>query len=391
MKSYFNISLFVFLACCSSKENKIQKLKIIPVTFTIDDIYKEKLVTDFVFDTYEQNLDSIKKEGRKIFLEGIDAFKNKKDPHEAIKLFKKSILQYPDSKTYYELGNALMDINFYSQAIEAYDIAIKLGVQPSAKLYLNAYQAKEKADFISKDRLEGEFNYFANHYLIEGFKKGVLDSISILQLHNYKILAEKPYFKELVNKYINQNKSSNELIVFSNNFPEKLSGFKKDENQVDFYSRENTINYDYSKFIPEMENVEFGRDVSHDFFYEAKVAQTTNYVALIYSSVGYSGEFMSPVQTVISTFDLSGNIISKKTFACSCTFDNIKTGEIIENKIVVKEQKRMWEKPITETRFEENKVIGYELIQTIEYEINEKGEILEKHLEDSNSLSASTK
>src|SRR4051812_39733379 len=97
---------FTLIGCSETGTEKILKVK--QHTLTADTMYNSNIVTDVVFDREELNTDSIQNIGRELFLKGIDLYKNKKQTGAAIVKLKASILVFPEAKTYYELGNALM-------------------------------------------------------------------------------------------------------------------------------------------------------------------------------------------------------------------------------------------------------------------------------------------
>src|SRR3954463_16583419 len=105
--SLFALSCFTILIGCTGTETKyVAKVKLLKLGK--DDIYNKEMVYDVIFDSQELKLDSLRNKSRQLFLQGVDKYKNKKDATGAIDMFKQSILIFPDPKTYYELGNALV-------------------------------------------------------------------------------------------------------------------------------------------------------------------------------------------------------------------------------------------------------------------------------------------
>jgi len=85
----------------------------------------------------------------KEFLKGIDIYRNKKNAKGSIDKFIQSILLQPQAKSYYELGNALLDTRKVKDAIRAYDMAELLDYKPLSKLLYNkacAYSISENID-----------------------------------------------------------------------------------------------------------------------------------------------------------------------------------------------------------------------------------------------------
>ena len=167
------------------------------------------------------------------------------------------------------------------------------------------------------------------------------------------------------------------LVIYKRSFPPVTSTFSISTEKIGKMEGLESISYDFAKFIPEMENTEFGREVSHDYFYVARVAESSFYTALIYSSVNFYGEEMQPIHTTLVTYSSNGEIISRKMVSCQCSAEKIKTVDIDGNNILIKDYKRIWDKPIDKVSFEKNSVKELHLLATAEYEIDESGVITE--------------
>jgi tetratricopeptide (TPR) repeat protein len=132
-------SLMAGMSSCSSSK---EKEKVVAVqSLSEKDIYNIDVVDAFVPTVH----DTVREASRKVFLTGIDLFRNKKNPDKAVSEFKKAILMCPDAKSYYELGNALMDITNYKEAIDAYHMAEKLNYNPISKVMYNLACAYSRA------------------------------------------------------------------------------------------------------------------------------------------------------------------------------------------------------------------------------------------------------
>ena len=95
-------------------------------------------------------------DANRLFMEGLDRYKNKKDPQGAIPLFVESICKNPASRSYYELGNVYMDTKDYKSSILCYQMAEKLGYEPFSKVLYNlacAHSMSEDYD-MAADYLE---------------------------------------------------------------------------------------------------------------------------------------------------------------------------------------------------------------------------------------------
>lgn len=147
---------------------------------------------------------------------------------------------------------------------------------------------------------------------------------------------------------------------------------------ADMRDYKQSISYDFVSFIPEMQNSNFGRDVSHDFIYVGRLAQTPAYTAVLYTSMSYYGEYMQPVHTKLVTYDNAGTIISGIILAGQLSAEKVKSGRIDHDKIYITDYKRIWHQPIDKVAFEENTVLKYEVIAKAVYRLAENGKIVEE-------------
>jgi hypothetical protein len=372
---------FALVVSCSPQ--KEYKLKIKPLTLKKSDIYNYQAVRDVLFDAEEVGLDSLKDKSRDLFLKGVDSYKNKKDLYAAISHFKKSILILPDAKTYYELGNALMDLKadkeMLNESIEAYDIAQKLNFQPEAKIdYRKAgiYNIL-RTNFPSS---ETSYEYSAVYYLKEAIEKGLLDTNAIKKDPLVSSITAAKEYKTMVRKLSNTAVAASPFELFKKAFPEARDKFFISANEVEMKDYKESVSYDFARFIPEMENVSFGRDVSHDFYYVANMGGNENYSAFIYTSESFYGEVMQPVHTVLATYDLNGEVISRKLISCQCSAENVREASVEGNKIVLKDFKRVWQYPVDQVSFDKNKIKAFELVAEAKYKIEDDGKIVEDEI-----------
>jgi len=369
----------VFLAGCSPEKNYVLRVK--PQQLTEPEIYNRDLVYDVVFDAQELQMDSLRNKSRQLFLKGMDQYANKKDAAGAIKLFKQSILIFPDAKTYYELGNALLDAgnakDNYASAISAYGVAEKLGFKPEPMIDYKT--AVAFAMMRKTDPNTSIYNVTGN--LESAFKKGFLDTAllyadpalaSVIRTEEFKSM-----YMQLDLEKISKNAAGNLFALYRASFQEYRQPFEITFDNVDQQEHRQSISYGFAGFIPEMENVSFGRDVSHDFFYVGKVAETPAYTAVLYSSISFWGELMQPVTTKLVTYDPAGNIIAAKIFAGQFSAEKIKVGKIENNEITLQDYKRIWKEPIDKVPFDENKVEKYELVAKATFRLTETGDIVE--------------
>ena len=378
MKKIFALgSLALFLACNGSQEQVKQKDNVARATLMPADVYNADKVYDFVFANEELNTDSLRSASKKEFLKAIDLFRNKKQASASIVHFKSAAMTFPDAKTYYELANALLENKNHDESLQAYTVAERLDYSPASNLYFNMACAHAM-----KNASDPNYGYHeALRHLELAAKHGYRDAKRVQEEPMLASVRDNEEYNGLiVEHFVNkENKQSVMFSMFVKGFPEVKLPFEMKKKGIE-YSYENrwsSIGYDYVAFVPEMENTDFGRDVSNEFFYVGKVKHTDKYVAVLYNSVEYIAEGMTPVYTYLVTYNPEGNRISQKLFSCNCSAEKFKLGSIDESGITVNEYKRTLEHPITEVRLEDNKVLKEEIVATTQYVFDESGDIKE--------------
>ena len=377
------ISLVILSSCSEPTKEYILKVKLNKLT--INDIYNYNLIQDVLFDSEELNLDSIQGKSREAFLKGVDEYKNKKNPAGAIALFKKSILNFPDGKTYYELGNALMEFkknkSYLEEAIKAYEIAEELNIKPIYAVYYKIACAKNMIGLLDQPVDEDDYKYYVVSYLRRAFHSGFDDTLSIEKDERINSIVETIYYKSLLRELKAENKKGDKnglFELYKAAYPVQMDGFEITLNDVAEYRNKESISYDFADFVPEMQNTEFGREVSNDFFYVAMVQQTPAYSALIYTSMSFwsdNEDGLMPTLSSLVTYDPMGTIIDRKLIACQCSAEKIKTAKISGNKVYVEDFKRVWKQPIDAVPFDENQISKHESLAKLTYEIHEDGTI----------------
>jgi tetratricopeptide (TPR) repeat protein len=392
LKNPLCIALLMFCLGCSQDSKKNYVLKVKLHQLTPEDMYDEDLVYDVIFDGQEQDLDSLKTKSRQLFLQGVDLYKNKNNPFASISLFKQSIMVFPDAKTYYELGNALIDAKKggkgYEEAILAYEVAEKLQFQPLSMIMYNKAVAQYQHSVLKDDKelLDG-----ALYTLGQAISSGFSDTLFISKDKRIEGITNTPGYRTILTG-LRMNSQSNKQLSFFDQFRGSFAaGAQPFEIPVDKVAMEdykNSISYDFAEFVPEMENSEFGRSVSHDYFYVTRVAENPAYTALVYTSTSFEGEYMQPVLTRLVTYDNNGKIIASKLFSCQCSAEKVKMGKIEDNVITVEDYKRTWKKPIDEVSFDENEVDKFELIAKAKFRIDDSGNIVEESVPENYSDSS---
>src|SRR5688572_1780789 len=187
MKAFSLLCLLFLLGACSEPEkNYVVKVKLRHLS--AKDIYDKDLVYDVIFDAEEQNADSLKLRSRQLFLQGIDQLKNKKRPAKAKLLFISSILTFPEAKTYYELGNAMLELKFDAgDAYKAFEVARHLDFRPAGNTYYG--QA------IASTELQEQKDYVFN-ILSTAFENGFTDTLKLFREPRLRHVVQSKEFKK---------------------------------------------------------------------------------------------------------------------------------------------------------------------------------------------------
>ncbi|MBO9698679.1 MAG: hypothetical protein J7604_00650 [Sporocytophaga sp.] len=375
-----NIAAACFLALAvSCSPQKEYKLKIKPLTLKKSEIYEYNVVRDVLFDAEEVGLDSLKDKSRDLFLKGVDYYRNKKEFASAVRHFKTSILILPDAKTYYELGNVLLDFRadkeMLEESIKAFRLAENLNFEPKAKISYKiacVYNALRSNFSTSESSYESSMVF----HLREVIEKGLMDTNAIKKDPLINSITSTSEYKEMIQRLSSTTIAASSFDLFKKAFPAQTDKFFISANDVEMKDYKESVSYDFVQFVPEMENVSFGRDVSHDFYYVANMGGNENYSAFIYTSESFYGEDMQPVHTVLATYDKEGEIISRKLISCQCSAENVREAAVEGNKIVMKDFKRKWQYPVDEVSFDKNKIKSFELVAEAKYKITEDGKIV---------------
>lgn len=311
-------------------------------------------------------------ESNKLFLKALDAYKNKKKFDEAEKGFIASILRYPTAKGYYELGNVYMDQKQYDNALLAYRMAENLNFEPFSKLLFNiacVYSCKK----------DGEQS---GRYLEYAVQAGYLNIDNIEKDTDLAFLREEmPYYYRTHLKRAMNGVSNAEQIYylqFKKRFPlVKVPLTIKETVSKTHFDMENAISYEYEKFIPEMRDEKFSREVSKGFYYYAKLVETANYTAVVYI---IRDEFMgeqAPLTYALVTFDGQGKIIDRLIVAGRENLtEELRTCTINSKlEITIDLFETKFEKDPESEGYYDNPIVSKSKVGTEQFKINTNGTI----------------
>ena len=317
--------------------------------------------------------------GKQLFLEAIDLLKNKKDAQGSIVLFEKSLRFYPTNKSFYELGNALLEANKDSMAYYAFDMAEKLNYNPlSYVLYKKACALAASAGENDYDQQQKAMNYLKN-----AIENGFTDRQKIYGEPKLAILRTNQNLDNVYNEAMSGNGDPATILWdgFSTSFKQCSFPLTINMESMKQIKQPLAIGYDYEKFVSEMRDYKFSREVGNEFFYYAKVAATPVYETVIYGSRSYeTGENMpyTPTQFYIASYDKKGKLIDKTILAGQEAYDQPFNVAALQANLnfEVKTYKNTWEKPLTAEGFANNSIVKSDLVNTTNYKISPDGKFV---------------
>lgn len=300
---YISLSIIALsLLSCDQQSKPVKQNPEEQLTETT--MYDTKRVRSYLAGTEDQH-----KGADKIFLEAIDVYRNQKNPGASIALFKKSILLWPQGKAYYELGNAFLDLRGMKllEAVEAYRLAHMLDYKPVSKLLYNtacAYALLNNHDS-------------AFHYLVSAIEFGYTNTEHIYRDKDLASLREESYaFEAHITAALSGASDPDKLMwtqftrEFGNTeFPLVLDAkfVKKIEDK--------TISFEFERFIPEMRDLKFSRDVGRLFFYAGKIREGNDYKTLLYAVRDVMLDMDAPPYYYLVSYNNSGKLIDKVMIA----------------------------------------------------------------------------
>ncbi|MFK7784909.1 MAG: tetratricopeptide repeat protein [Crocinitomicaceae bacterium] len=363
------VLVLVLIASCGEPSeviNTIKQQKRIDIELGESDLFETTKILAFL----ENDVKFIE-EANKLYLNGLDAFKNKKDLDSANYYLRQSIIKEPSGKAYYELGNVFMSQEKYDKALNAYDLAENLDYQPISKILYNKsclYSLQKNVE------MSGQYLEYA---LQAGYNN--LDHIN--KDEDLAELRESQLFKPAVEKGVRGMSNAKNLfwLQFKKLFP-KYPFPHTIQSQLDekIMAEKQYISYDFEKYISEMRDEKYSREVSKGFYHYAQLYETDKYVAVVYI---VKEEFMgdaAPLLYRMATFTHEGKLIDKKRIGgkeylsddlWSTTFNKDKT-------IDVKILKPTYEKDPDDEGYYENKIVSTEEIGQMKFKVDNTGMIV---------------
>ncbi|MCH2224965.1 MAG: hypothetical protein MK066_09375 [Crocinitomicaceae bacterium] len=363
-------SLFLLFSCGEPQtiQNKITKIERIPVVLSRSDLFETAQIFAFL-QNEEKEID----EANQLYMHGLDSFKNKKDLDSAVQYLEASILKEPTAKAYYDLGNVYMSKEEYDIALKAYDLAEQLEFQPFSKILYN------KACIYSLKKEEE----LAGHYLEYALQGGYSNLEHIGKDEDLKNLREKGWiYKNALKKGMRGMSNTENLfwLQFKRQFPKRSLPIELPITILESESGELTfVSYEFERYISEMRDEKFSREVSKGFYHFAQAYETEKFVAIVYV---VKEEFLgayAPLQYRLATFTHEGKLIDKKNIGGS----EVLGGELLsatlkENFTVdIDIVEVLYENDPESYGYMDNPILSTEIIGAMQYVIQSNGKIAE--------------
>lgn len=374
MKSLFAITLIILVAysCGNPAPSKSKEPTVTQDYFIgIEDLFSGQKI-----HLYMQNKLKNTAEANRYFLKGINSFKNTKDLDSAQDYLIQSILKVPSAKAYYELGNVYLEKKEFQNAIKSYGLAEQLGYEPYSKILYNTacvYALQEEPEM-------------AGQYLEFALQAGYSNLQNINKDPDLESLRKTYHFDEAVKSGLKGMSEPEKLfwLQFKRLFPKLNKPVEIDpfDQSIDIEKME-TISYDFEKYIGEMRDEKFSREVSKSFYYYGIANETDQFVSLIYLVTDeYLGE-EAPYEFKMAVFDHSGNLIDKMVIAGRTNLNEPVKIATIDSRMNISMDlyETVYEKDPEEHGFYENKIVDKKKIGTEKYKLSGNGKILSLSIE----------
>lgn len=363
-----SLSLFVF-SCGDPAETesalKSKDAKTKDITLVEADIFDGLKIVQFL-----NNKTKFTKESNEFFLNGINSYKNNEDLDSAVFYLKKSIVKEPTARAYCELGNVYKQKKNHKDALQAYKLAEQMDYAPFSNLLYNIATV-----YALQDKVEE-----AGNYLEFAMQAGFNNMDKIEKDPELALLREHHEFKSILKRGLRGMSDPDKLfwLQFKKQFAKVAmpTTLKWDLSATEMESFQ-WISYDFEKYIPEMRDEKFSREVSKGFYFYAQVMENDQFVALIYIEKDeFLGEF-APINYRLVTFTNSGKLIDKRDISGkSATMDEVRLATIKSNGAIdIELLKLTHEKDVDEVGYWDNPVDKITTIGKEKYQITSKGKI----------------
>ncbi|RYZ30359.1 MAG: hypothetical protein EOO10_03115 [Chitinophagaceae bacterium] len=353
------LTAVAFFSCAEKKE---------PIAITYlhkDAVFNKDSLRHFLATVSTAQADSSKV----VFLKGVDLLKNEKQPQAAIGAFVQSLQIYPAANTFYELGNAYLQAKAWPQALQSFEMAENMDYTPLGSVLFQQASSYAEMDSVTK----------MYDYLKYAVQTGFVDRAKILGNPHFAKYQQEGYMLTVYNQAMSGNGDPEEILWkgYTHDFKQASFPYKIDSGSFRRMGEPKIISYEYEKYVPEMRDNKFSRDVGNEFFYVAKVMQTELCNVVLYGCRSYEGAG-SPVYYILASFNSKGKLVDKMVVGGAKNFDdNYKEFTAQSgNRFQIQEYKNAYEKSTDEYGYENNQVVSRSFVATRQYAIDANGKFI---------------
>ena len=302
---------------------------------------------------------------RKVYLNAIDMFVNKKDAKGSLPLFLQSIRISPEHFTYFKYAEALYADANYDMAEKAYQ-------------YLKYRDETMKADAsLGMARCAGMTSDTSSTlmYLEEALQAYPYDVKELAKDKAFEKVKDHEVFKLLMTKYDSdeEHRTVALLKLFAKKFHKAGLPYSIPPDSLGKHTGKE-IDFRYAAFIEGMTDGQFSREVQKEYQYMAELDLSPVYHTFIYRTVNYNGDTIFPVHQFLLTVDSTGTTRGMQEIACSCSPLTIKTAEIDSNGVVeIKEIAQTWKEDPIYKGYAGNEIVKQEVKDVKYYMVMENG------------------
>ncbi|NTS40915.1 tetratricopeptide repeat protein [Flavisolibacter sp. BT320] len=345
---------------CNQNHPSTQQVTLHPTA-----LFNRDSVSAFLSTAPGQQLDSSKQ----AFRQGIDLLKNNNNPTGAIALLQQSLAWYPTANAYFELGNAYLETKKWPLALQAFGMAEALDYKPLGNVFYKQASCYAEMDSINK----------MLDYITYAVQNGFVDKQKITSDMHFANYKRDYMLLNAYNEAMSGNGDPDELLWrgYSQSFQQARFPVTVDSGALRRMAEAETISYDYEKFVPEMRDNKFSRDVGSEYFYVARILQTELCHVVLYGCRSYE-EVGAPDYFILASFDPKGKLVDKMIVSGAKTFDENHKVFTAKNKtsFQVDEYRNEYEKDSEEYGYEENKIVSRVLVATKQFQVDASGKFI---------------
>ena len=304
---------------------------------------------------------------RKVYLNAIDLFVNKKDAKGSLPLFLQSLRIAPQAFPYFKYAQALYADGQYKVSREAYYQSARMDNSNTADAHLGAARCLSMLN----DTADALWN------LEMALKEYPFDQKTIKEDKAFEKFIDMERFNIILAKYSGSDDDRENLLfnLFAKNFPLASLPYSILPDSVSRHDGK-MIDFRYADYIDGMADGQYSRSVQKEYQYMASLDLSPDFRTLIYRTVDYNGDTIYPVHYFVMTVDGNDSTIAQQEIACACTPLTIKTAMIDSDHVIeVKEIMQTWKEDPIYKGYAGNEVVKQEVKNTTYYKIWMDGQI----------------